>query len=273
MKYIKAKDGTHLYYKDWGCGKTVLFVHGWCLHSDSWEYIMNALCDAGYRCIAYDQRGCGRSDQPWSGYDLETLSSDLECVINSLKLSQIILVGHSMGCAVVSNFLGTRKSTSVIKGCLIGTTTPYNKRDETNPNGMDPELLQVSLQSMKADKPAYIRSLAEAFFNLSNKECHVSLEMVDWAVVITQSAILKAAIELQRLTFNADLRNLMPAIKIPMLLQHGSADVSSPPYLTVEPSEKLLPNCRVKMYKNHAHGVQISNWEQVAEDLNEFINE
>lgn len=270
MAFIKVKDGTQLYYKDWGKGKPVLFVHGWCLHSDSWEYMMNELCGNGFRCIAYDQRGCGRSDQSWEGYDIETLASDLAEVVQYLNLDDITLVGHSMGCAVICQYLATRQPSTVSRASLIGTTTPYVMKDESNPDGMDRQLWEMSVLYMKKDKPAYIRSLAESFFNLGEND-QISADMVNWAVAITQSATLKAAIDMLGIAFFPDFRGLLPKINIPILIQHGEKDASSPVALTAKKSKCLLSNSKLIIYEKQAHGLQMSAWEPVSMDLISFI--
>ncbi|WP_370630590.1 alpha/beta fold hydrolase [Mucilaginibacter sp. 21P] len=273
MAFIKISDDVCLHFKDWGKGNPILLVHGWCLASDSWEYLMNELCDNGFRCVAYDIRGCGRSDQPWSGYDLETLGNDLGSVISSLGLEDVVLVGHSMGCAVIAHYLATHQPKEVVKASLIATTTPYLRKDGTNQDGMDEDLLHAAIDAMKKDKPAFVKSLAEQFFNLTSKHTDISSEMIDWAVNLTTSASLKTVIELQQLLFFADLRTTLSRITIPVLLQHGEDDRSSPLELTAIPSRELLPNAKLKTYPNEAHSIQISAWQKVCSDLIAFINE
>ncbi|MEO6633054.1 MAG: alpha/beta hydrolase, partial [Mucilaginibacter sp.] len=137
MPFIKVTNGTNLFYKDWGSGIPVIFVHGWCINCDSWEYIMQEMAEKGSRCIAYDQRGCGRSDQPWRGYDFITLADDLAALIERLDLDKVVLVGHSMGCGVIAQYIADYGDLYVLKAVLIGTTTPCMAQSASNPNGIE----------------------------------------------------------------------------------------------------------------------------------------
>lgn len=141
MSYIITEDRTKLFYKDWGSRSPIVFIHGWCLPSDSWEYVMSDLPHRGLRCIAYDQRGCGRSDQPWAGYGYDTLADDLHTLIEQLDLHELTLIGHSMGCGVVTNYLARYGNHNTVRAVLIGTTTPFIAHAEDNPEGINPQYL------------------------------------------------------------------------------------------------------------------------------------
>src|SRR5215207_6111805 len=150
MKFIKTGDGTRLFYQDWGAGRPVVLVHGWCINSDSWEYVMNELPHSGLRCVAYDQRGCGRSGRPWAGYNYDTLADDLQALLEHLDLREATLVGHSMGCGVVAHHLTRHGASRVARAALVATT-PFIARAADNPEGVDRQYLEDSLAAMRRD--------------------------------------------------------------------------------------------------------------------------
>ena len=273
MAFIRTEDGTNLFYKDWGKGKPVVFVHGWCINSDSWEYIMNELTGQNLRCIAYDQRGCGRSDQPGSGYDYVTLADDLAVLIARLNLNEVTLVGHSMGCGVITQYLVEYGNAEIERVVLIGTTTPYALKDDTNPNGIDPVHRDQAISAIKNDRPAYVWSLAEGFYDLSNENCAVSAKLTEWTVGITLQASSIAGVEMLKTNINTDQRAELKAIDTPVLLLHGTKDVSCPLELTAEPTRKLLRNCHLKIYDGKPHGMYISEAAMVSADILQFINQ
>ena len=185
MSFIKVKDGTKLFYKDWGTGRPVVLVHGWCINCDSWEYVMNELVQHGLRCIAYDMRGCGRSDQPWSGYDYTTLAEDLSTLIESLDLHEVTLIGHSMGGGVITRYLTLQGEARISNAILLGTTTPFLQQAEDNPEGVDKMYLEAAKEAMRQDRAAYVLGLVPAFFGKDNVHKPVSQAMMEWGVGIT----------------------------------------------------------------------------------------
>ncbi len=270
MPFIKAKDGTNLFYKDWGNGKTVVFIHGWCMNSDTWEYIMNELTFKGYRCIAYDQRGCGRSDPAFTGYDYTSLADDLAILLEELDLNDVTLVAHSMGCGIITRYLSEHGTLRAKKAVLIATTTPQVVKDENNPEGAD-KIFFEGIAAIKKDRPAYVRSMANGFFNLEGNDHNISPEMVDWAVDINLPSSSRAAIELMNTQTFGNQKNELKTINIPVLLQHGDRDLNSPLQLTAEPTRDLLNNCELKIYKDQGHGIIISGWDHLSADIIDFI--
>lgn len=215
MPFLPSQDGTNLYYNDCGSGKPILLVHGWSINSDSWEYMTGCLCRKGYRCITYDLRGCGRSEKPWEGYDFATLCDDLACIIEKLHLSDLTLVGHSMGCGIICQYLAGYGELAVSRVVLIGTTTPYITRADDNPNGADPDIFESALQAMRADRPAYVRSMANGFFNLPANGSPISPSLVDWGVNLALQASARASEELYRTSFFTDQRFLLTRVSVP----------------------------------------------------------
>ena len=153
MPYLNTTDGTALFFRDWGSGDPVVFVHGWGLNSDMWEYQLPALVDRSLRCVAYDRRGCGRSDQPGDGYDFDTLGDDLGAVMDHLDLRGATLVSHSMGSAEVARYLTRHGTDRVARVALVSPTLPYLQRDDTNPEGVDPAAFEAILAALRADRP------------------------------------------------------------------------------------------------------------------------
>jgi len=272
MPFIKVTNGTNLFYQDNGSGVPVVFVHDWCMNSASWEYVMHDVADNGFRCIAYDQRGCGRSDQPFRGYDYCTLADDLAALIERLDLDKVILVGHSLGCGVITQYLADYGDTHVIKAVYIGTTTPYLAKSANNPDGIDREVLDFAIDFIKRDRPGFIYSLADDFFYLSSEECKVSQHMIDWTVAIPLQASAKAAVEMQRTAVVSDQREELKGISTPVLLIHGNKDIGCPVPLTAGATHKLLINSTLKVYKEQPHGIYISQGKMMAADIIAFIN-
>jgi len=263
MPTIKVEKNVSLFYRDYGHGKPVVFVHGWVISSQSWDYLTDDICHAGFHCITYDQRGCGRSDQPWDGYDYDTLAGDLACLISELGLKEIILVGHSMGCAVITQYLAKYGESKVSKAVYLGTISPYPMPDADFSSGL--------IQLVKADTPAYVSSLADGFFGLSAEDNTVSEALRDWAIGLVLQASLRAAMEMTRLVFSNDQADALKRINIPVLLLHGDKDVSSPIESTAMLTRDLLKHGELKIYPGLTHGMYISKVPLFSQDLIAFI--
>jgi len=272
MGSIKVTNGTNLFYKDWGSGIPVIFVHGWCVNCDSWEYMMHEFTDKGFRCIAYDQRGCGRSDQPWRGYDYLTLADDLAALIERLDLDKAILIGHSMGCGVITQYLADYGDLHVLKAVFIGTTTPNIAKSVSNPEGIDRALHNEAINFIKKDRPAYIYSLIDGFFDLPFKNTEISQHLINWTMDITLQASARAAVEMLNTCYSSIQCDELKQISIPVLLLHGDKDVSCPINLTALPTSDLLVNSILKIYEGLPHGLYISEAPFISTDIIDFIN-
>lgn len=273
MAFIETRDGTKLFYKDWGTGKPVVLIHGWCINCDSWEYVMNDLPHRGLRCIAYDQRGCGRSDQPWTGYDYDTLSDDLQALLEHLDVREATLVGHSMGGGLITRYLARHGAERVARAVLIATTTPFIAQTANNPEGIAKQYLDEAVAAMKKDRARYVGSLVLPFFGVEKPDGKVSQEMVDWAIALTLQASPQAAVELMRTNFLTDQRDELKKITVPMLIIHGDADQTSPLETTGKKTNEIMPKSRLKIYEGKAHGIYITDAKRLNEDLLEFIND
>jgi non-heme chloroperoxidase len=163
IPYIESRDDTRLFYKDWAMSKPVVFIHGWALGAHMWEYQMPYLAGKGLRCVAYDKRGCGRSSQPWSGYDFDTFADDLAAVIEHLDLWKVTLVGHSMGCGDIARYLSRHGAERIARAALVAPTTPYILKTADNPEGLDKTVFDNIVAELSRDRH-FLAAGAPAFF-------------------------------------------------------------------------------------------------------------
>ena len=267
MPFIEANDRTSLFYQDWGTGEIMLFVHGWCLGADMWEYQMPPLVDEGLRCIAYDIRGCGRSDRPGHGYEFDTLADDLATVIEHLDLHDITLVGHSMGSAQIVRYLARHGSDRVARVALVSTTAPFLLRTEDNPDGVDESVLVEMVTALYNDRAQWAAAIANPWFGNGLPSVSVSPELVDWGVGLFLKASAKAAIDMLRASFVTDLRIDTRAVAVPTLIVHGDTDVMVPFEVSARRVAEAIPHAELKVYENASHGLFVSHKDRLNGDL------
>jgi pimeloyl-ACP methyl ester carboxylesterase len=262
--FIETRDGTKLFYRDWGRGRPLLFVAPWALNSDYWEYQMAPLSTQGVRCVAYDRRGHGRSDEPSHGYDLDTLADDLAKVLDHLDLRDIVLIGHSMGGAEVVRYLSRHGSRRIARVVLIAPVTPITMRMDDNPEGVPRESLEKSRAEFALDRPTKIAEAAPGFFGPNNG---VSQAVIDWWARQILQCSLKPLLELHRAYTEADFRPEVRAISLPTLLIHGDIDVSTPLDMTSRRTAALIRGSELKVYEGAAHGLAFTHKLRLNEDL------
>jgi pimeloyl-ACP methyl ester carboxylesterase len=263
---IRTADGVHLFYRDWGQGDPVLFVGGWSLPSDSWSYQMMALVRCGLRCIAFDRRGHGRSSDPGTGYDFDTLAGDIAALIEALDLRGVTLVGHSMGCNEIVRYLTRFGSGRVRRVALLGAMTPGVTLTAANPGGVDPALLeQFRSQQLLRDYPLWIEENIEPFVP------GASAGMKGWLTQMALNNSLQALHDCHAAVQGAAMEDELRALDVPVLLIAGDADVSAPLELTARRSAALIPDVRLTVYEGAAHGMFATHVERVNGDLLEFI--
>jgi len=267
--FIQAHDGTSLFYRDWGSGPPLVFVAPWSLSSDWWEYQMTDLAGRGLRCISYDRRGHGRSEEPGRGYEFDTLAGDLAAVVEQLDLRSVTLVGNSMGCAEVVRYLSQHPAHRIARAVLVSTITPSILKTAENPTGVDESVLENGRAALAKDRPHQIAIAVPGFFGAPSNT--VSTEIADWWVrMIVDRCSLKVMLDLHRIftttDFSADLRK----ITVPVLLVHGDRDISAPIDLTGRRTAKLIPQCELKVYENAAHGLPITHMDQLNAELLAF---
>lgn len=266
MPYIQAKDGTRLFVREWGEGRAVLFLHSWALSSQIWDDQMLALAEAGYRTIAFDRRGHGRSDIPPDGYDYDTLADDIAAVIRTLNLDQVALVGHSMGCGEAVRYLTRHGSSRVARLALVAPATPCLLQAADNPEGLPAAAFEAMRAAWREDFPKWISDNAEPFVGPETSAAKIA-----WITAMMLQTPVSVAIACNRTIAEADLRAEMKAIAIPSLVIHGDRDASAPLALTGQPTAALLPNGRLELYEGAPHGLMFTHAERLNRDLLAFL--
>jgi len=264
--FVEARDGARLYWRSWGEGTpTFLFDAAWALPSEAWQYQMARLSEAGCRCIAFDRRGHGRSDDPGAGFDIDTLASDVAAVIDALDLRDLVLVGHSLGAAECVRYLTNHGASRVRRLVLIAPTTPCLGRSADNPDGLDPQLFERTRAAFLADFPGIVGANIRPFVDAATSD-----RMIDWIMAMMSSTSLQAVLECNRAFTTADFRAELPKIATPTLIIQGDADMSAPIALTGAKTAALLPNCRFEVYPGAPHGLIYTHMDRVTADLLAF---
>jgi non-heme chloroperoxidase len=274
MPYVKVGEensqSIDLYYKDWGSGQPVVFSHGWPLTADAWESQMVFLASNGYRCIAHDRRGHGRSSQPWGGNDMDTYADDLAVLFKALDLKDAVLVAHSTGGGEVARYIGRHGTGSVAGVVLIDAVPPLLLKTPGNPGGLPKELFDGIRAGLLADRSQYYRDLAELFYGANRPGSQVSQGVKDefWLQcmlggLIGQFDCIKA---LSETDFTEDLKKF----DVPTLIIHGDDDQIVPIDLGGRASVKLVKNATLKEYPGAPHGVADTHKEKLNADLLTF---
>jgi pimeloyl-ACP methyl ester carboxylesterase len=259
---VTTCDGVRLHTKDWGTGAPILFIHAWSMSSDFWEYQMYPLSMQGFRCIAYDRRGCGRSEDCGDGYDLDTLSDDLASVIDALDLNEVTLVGHSLGGNEIVRYLARHGSARVKRAVLVaGGTPPLVKRDD-NPDGVDPAYFAAARAAYVANRAKWLDDNSGPFFMPDT-----SPGIINWTRTMMMQSSFRAAAETQRAFAETDLQK----IDVPVMIIHGTADASIP-IAFGRGTQKYLRDWRMIEYEGAPHGLLVTHAERLTKDIAEFAN-
>jgi non-heme chloroperoxidase len=268
---VETRDGTRLFYQDWGTGKPLVFVHGWGLGAAMWEYQTIALADRGLRCIAYDKRGCGRSERPSFGYDFDTFADDLAALIEQLDLEDVILVGFSAGGGDVARYLSRHGADRVAKTILINTITPFILKTDDNPDAIDRSVFDAMIKALEFDRPQYMTASAPSFFGLGLPTVTISPELMQWGIDLALQASPKATIEMVRAFYMTDFRSDLGAFTMPTLIVHGDKDLNHPLSITGQKTAQAIPSSQFEIYEGAAHGLFVTHKEQLNRDLLAFI--
>ena len=268
---LTTQDGTILYYKDWGSGPAVVFSHGYPLSSDAWENQMMFLAQKGYRVIAHDRRGFGRSSQPGQGYDFDTFADDLAELIEALDLTDVTLVGHSMGGGEVARYIGRHGEQRVAKVALISAVTPFLLKTESNPNGAPIEVFDQMRAAVQTDRSQWNKDASLGYYNYNRSGAEVSEGVRDeyWRQGMT-TGILAAyqAIEAFSATdFRADLGK----IAVPTMVVHGDDDQIVPIQISGALTAKAVKQARLVIYEGGAHGLPLIQKARLNSDLLAFL--
>ncbi|MFF7969793.1 alpha/beta fold hydrolase [Streptomyces sp. NPDC007905] len=271
--YESPVDGARLHYVDHGpaSGPVVVFVSSAYLGHEMWEYQMLPLAEAGYRCVGYDRRGHGRSDETWLGYDLDTLADDLHGLLIHLDLRAVTLVGHSVGTAEVVRCLTRHGSGRVARAALVAGVTPGVVRSPGLPEGMDLAVVRADDEVFRHDRAGYFTASADDFFAVDRPGNEVSAAYVRYLVDRCLVATPRASNGVRAVVAALDLTAEMPGVSVPVLVVHGTHDTSAPLALTGERAARLLPHATLKVYENGGHGLFVTHAEQLTADLREFV--
>ncbi len=273
-QYITANDGTQLYYKDWGPkgGQVVVFSHGWPLNSDSWESQMQFLAENGYRVIAHDRRGHGRSGQPWEGNNIDQYADDLDAVLRSVNVKGVTLVGFSTGGGEVARYIGRHGTARVAKAVLVSSITPIMGKTSTNPNGVPTEVFDSLRKGSLENRSQLYKDVASGpFFGFNRPGAKSSAGLIDSFWVQGMQGSSKAMFDCIQAFFYSDFRDDLKKFNIPTLVIHGTDDQIVPIESTGRAVSKLVPGAQLIEYAGGPHGITDTHKDQLNKDLLAFV--
>jgi non-heme chloroperoxidase len=271
MPKITTKDGTPIYYKDWGKGQAVVFSHGWPLSADAWEDQMIFLAARGYRCIAHDRRGHGRSDQTWEGNNLDTYADDLAELTAVLDLRDAIHVGHSTGGGEVARYIGRHGTKRVAKAVLIGAIPPLMLKTPSNPGGLPIEVFDQLRANVLADRSQFFKDLSAPFYGANRAGAQVLQGLRDFFWMQGMLASHKAAYDCIKAFSETDLTEDLKRFDIPTLILHGDDDQIVPIGASAMLSSKIVKGSKLVVYPGAPHGMCSTLKDRVNQELLSFI--
>lgn len=271
MPRIKTRDDVELYVKQWGQGRPIVMLHGWPLSADTFDDLGMALADAGFRAIAYDRRGFGRSDQPWDGYDYDTLADDLAAVIEHTGARNATLIGFSMGGGEVARYLTRYPDNDVVSAVLIGSIVPFMLKTDDNPEGVDQSVFDGMAEQMMDDRARFWSGFFANFYGVGLVSSPVSSEVVDWSRQIAMQASLKATLAAAQAFASTDFRRDLASFRVPTLIIHGDADKIVPIDASARKAAAGIANSTLVEYDGAPHGLLASHKVAIREDVLRFL--
>lgn len=274
MPYFKSKTGheeLQLFYEDLGTGDTIVFVGGWPLTHQMWEYQLTPLRELGFRCIAYDRRGFGKSDQSLNRYDYDTLAEDLKNLLDALDVNNVTLVGFSMGGGEVVRYCTKYNAARVNRIILISSIVPYMLQTDDNPDGTPLEVFEEFDEKIRKDRPGFLAGFGKQFYGVGFLSHPVSAGILEWTNSLAFTASQKAMLSCAESFSQTDFRSELPAINVPTLIIHGDADKTVPIKASGDMAAKLIKNSLYKVYPNAPHGLFFTHKNLLNKDIVSFI--
>jgi non-heme chloroperoxidase len=271
MSTITTKDGTQIFYKDWGDGQPVVFSHGWPLSADAWDPQMVFLGERGYRVVAHDRRSHGRSEQTWDGNDMDTYADDLAELIEHLDLRDAILVGHSTGGGEVARYIGRHGTRRIGKAVLLGAVPPLMLKTEANPKGLPMQVFDEIRAGTRSDRSRFFKDLAIPFFGFNRKGAKISQGLVESFWLMGMQGGIKGELDCIKQFSETDFTEDLERFDVPTLIAHGDDDQIVPIEASAQMSAKLVKGSTLKVYDGGSHGLAATRADEFNKDLLEFI--
>ncbi len=270
MPFIATPDGTQIFYNDWGHGRPIVLIHGWPLNSDMWEYQAQFLAANGHRVITYDRRGFGRSSQPWSGYDYDTLASDLNALLEQLRIQDAVVVGFSMGGGELARYLTRHDKMRVGRAVLLSAVTPFLLKTPDHESGVDPNVFDQMISGLLADRPHFLANFGKSFFGAGLLNFSISSEVLQWALGMALQGSARATVECVRSFSQTDFRADMASFTMPTLVLHGNADQTVPIDVSGRAAAEMIPNAEFREYAGAPHATFFVEKDRVSQDILNF---
>ena len=271
MSTINTKDNVSIFYKDWGAGQPVVFSHGWPLNADAWDEQMYFLASHGYRAIAHDRRGHGRSSQTWDGNDMDAYADDLAKLIEQLDLEKVILIGHSTGGGEITRYIGRHGTKRVAKAILVSAVPPVMVKSATNPAGIPLEVFDGMRAEIRRDRSQFYKNFSIAFYGANREGSKVSQGVLDQFWMQCMQVGFRGALECIKAFSETDFTSDLKRFDVPTWVLHGDDDQIVPIKITALRAAELVKNATLKVYPGAPHGLMATHREQFNADLLAFI--